>query len=176
MIPDPQTGRFIARLLENDAESSGEFQAPDGRRYRKRSAPEPGVRATLEVAEPGMAPQRAMTIFEPQDVRPAGYPAALPFVPGTVAVVHHAVTYPPSMIVVWRELADDDAFDRRLVATCEAEGWRVVAEPGQRFEEPTAPRELHRGEERRLVSRLPRHGEHGGGVMLVQSAIPTGHR
>jgi hypothetical protein len=100
----------------------------------------------------------------------------LPFVPGTVAVVHHAATYPPSMIVVWRELADDDAFERRLVATCQAEGWRVVAEPGQRFDEPTAPRELQRGDERRLVSRLPRHGEHGGGVMLVQSPIPTGHR
>ena len=176
MIPDPQTGRFIAGLLENEDQPDGEFHAPDGRRYRKRTSPEPGVRATLEVAEPGKAPERAMTIFEPQHVRPPGYPAALPFAPGIVAVVHHARTYPPSMIVVWRELADDEAFDQWLAETSQADGWRVVAEPRHRFDEPTAPRELHRGNERRLVSRLPRDGERGGGVMLVQCAFPTGHR
>jgi hypothetical protein len=169
MIPDSHTGRLIAALLENHDEPDAELDAPDGRRYTKRSAPEPGVRTALDVTEPGQAPQRAITIFEAQASRPYGYPAALPFVPDTVAYIHHASTLPPSLIVIWRELIDDDALERRLVELSEMEGWRITREPKQLFGDLASPRELRRGTERRLVSRLPREDDRGGGLMLIQS-------
>lgn len=169
MIPDSHTGRLIADLLENDDQPDAEVEAPDGRRYTKRSMPEPGVRTALDVADPGQPPVRAITIFEAQNERPDGYPAPLPFVRDTVAYVHHARTLPPSLIIIWRDLADDDAFERQLVEMSRSEGWEVTREPKQLFGDMASPRELRRGAERRLLSRLPRQEDRRGGLMLIQS-------
>lgn len=170
MKPDPQTGRLIAALLDNPDQPDGELTGPDGRIYHKRSAPEPGVRTTLDMAGPGQPTARVLTIFEPQSDRPAAYPAELPFVSGVVAMVNHTLgTIPPAAMVIWPEPHDAGALERELTRLSRADGWAVTAEPVPFLADLATPRELRRGEERRLVSRLPGRGAEGGGIMLVQS-------
>lgn len=170
MHPDPEVARRISALLDDVTRPDGSVTTPDGRVYTKRSAPAPGVRTTLDATLPGAAPQRVLTIFEPVPERPAGYPAELPFVPGAAAIVNHALkTIPPAIMVLWAELSDAAAVDSALLELSVADGWVVTAEPAAFAPGLAAPRELRRGTERRLLSRVP--AEHGGGssVMLMQS-------
>jgi len=170
MNPDPQTGRLIAALLDDPDQPDGEVTAPDGRVYHKQSSPAPGVRVALDVSAAGQPRERVLTLFDPQPARPADYPADLPFVPGTAAMLTHSIrTNPPTVTVAWTGLDDPDGFERTLVEMSVADGWTVSNEPKQLFPGLAMPRELRRGNERQLVSRMPSGGEQGGHVMLLQS-------
>ena len=170
MPPDPQTSRLISAFLEDAERPDGELTAPDGRVYHKRSAPEPGVRTTLDVTAAGGASERVLTIFEPQTDRPATYPAELPFVPDAVAMVNHALkTRPPAVAVVWSDLVDADAVEQNLVEISRANGWIVTAEPKSFVPGLASPRELRRGGEQRLISRLPAESGTGSHIMLMQT-------
>jgi hypothetical protein len=170
MHSDPQTSRAISALLDDIERPNGELTAPDGRVYQKRSAPEPGVRTTLDVTTAGGAPERVLTIFEPQPERPASYPTELPFVAGVTAMVNPSLkTVPAGTMVLWPELHDADAFDRTLLELSVADGWEVTAESKPIINGFTSPRELRRGTERRLVSRLPAEPGKGSSIMLIQT-------
>lgn len=106
-------------------------------------------------------------VWRPEPRRPAGYPQALPFLPGTKAQTAVAVGGRDLAIAQWWLRADPDAALTFIVSASLAEGWRETAsEPpagkGSHFERRT----FARGNERRTVAlvRLPERT----GLLLVQ--------
>jgi hypothetical protein len=173
MSLDRQTLQLIAEHLQNPDRPDGEFTAQDGRRWRTRRRPAPGVRAILESAEPDRDAERMLTIFDPATDRPADYPDDLPFLPGAVAIVHETLaTIPPSTAVLWSEMSDSMEFAGGVIRASEAEGWEVTSPLSQPIPFVGARSELRHGTRRRLLTAMALGASRV--VMLLQTSEPVG--
>ena len=123
MKPDTEGLRLLAEYLRNPGSGDEEVLDRNGRRWRVRARPEPGVRFIFEALDGKSVP---MTMYDPSDMRPASYPPDLPFVPGVPAAVAGVPSSPEARMVVWSELPDAHAIARQIEAAGLAEGWQTT--------------------------------------------------
>jgi len=128
--PDPVIGKRIAEILDDHGRSDEEFAGADGRTYRVRKRPAPGVKAMVEYRDADGSVHRMLELFDPTPQRPATYPHDLLFVPDTAAAVGGLMeTIPPSRTVSWGELDDARSFALGLIEQSRADGWIAQGEP-----------------------------------------------
>jgi hypothetical protein len=128
--PDAAIGKQISEILDDPDRQDEDFTAADGRTYRVRKRPAPGVKAIVEYRETD-GPFHPMTeLFDPTPQRPASYPEDLPFVPDMPAMIGGMIeTIPPSRMVGWSELGDARSFALRVIEQSRADGWVAEGEP-----------------------------------------------
>ncbi len=151
MKPDPAVLNRINEILDDPDRQDEDFTAADGRTYRIRKRPAPGVKAIVEYREPDGPFHRMTELFDPAPQRPASYPEDLPYVPGVeVMVVGTILTIPPSRMVSWDGLEDAQNLARQVIEQSENEGWVPTGEPRPN---PFGPMlELRRGSASRHLS------------------------
>jgi len=154
MPNDPLQEPAFAAALRAAMESPDrelEITGPDGGRMRVIKAPEPGVKARIELAAGGSGSQ-VTVLWEATEARPAGYPNELPFIPNAGARILTIVRDGlPRTQVQWFGVADLESVVQRLVADSLSEGWQHTG--GQlRSPEPARVITLERGTEERTIT------------------------
>jgi hypothetical protein len=96
----------------------------DGDEMRMRYSPEPGIDLRIEATDPD-DPDRVVvaTTYEAHAERPAGYPPAMPYLPGLKASV---TVFPggAAMSVAWFAVPDAEAAAAEILAQGAAAGWK----------------------------------------------------
>lgn len=84
-----------------------------------------------QLAAPGDAASVATTLFDAAETRPAGYPDALPFVPGhpvSVTGLREGMQHGPS--AQWWGVPDPESVFARLLRASLEDGWARVPDDG----------------------------------------------
>ena len=149
MKPDLEGLRLLGEHLNDPTRGDEEVVDKQGRRWRARRNPEPGVRLILESLD---TPGPPLTMYERLGERPAGYPADLPFMAGAAVAVAGMPSAPASRMVIWSQMDDADAFAKALQEQGEAEGWETTRPLSSMAGFPMSVGEARRGGARRLMS------------------------
>lgn len=148
MKPDLEGLRLLGEHLQDPTRGDEELVDKQGRRWRARRNPEPGVRVILEPLD---TPGVPLTMYERLAERPAGYPAVLPFMAGAAVAVAGMPAGPGSLMVIWSEMDDPHAFAAQLQEQGEAEGWEIMRPLSSPGGFPFTIGEARRGAAQRVI-------------------------
>ena len=154
MAFDPERAKAFAAAMKAAFESGDDEVAvttPDGIPMRIIKAPEPGVKARIEMTS-GDSGSVVSTLWEPADARPSGYPEALPFIPkasgSTTSITGEGRSRTQAQ---WFGIENPDAVLERLVGESLADGWEHTRiQPSTPA--PTRMITLERGREGRTIT------------------------
>jgi len=114
-------GDVLRVAMESDS-GSAELKLPDGTGLHVVQRPEPGARLRIEPT-PAMS-DLGMTMWEPADSRPPGYPVDLPFVPNAMVGVAERAGAGAFRSLFYFHVPEPGVIRASLLEQCHTDGWQ----------------------------------------------------